>query len=79
MGEYERTASIGSAGVLMTTCMHRKAYVTREALAVILDVQDQLTTRESQVGPFRVAERSVVYRGSRVMSVEGRGCAGINR
>jgi hypothetical protein len=59
MEEYERTASIGPAGVLVTTCMHRKAYGTREAPAVIL-VWDQLAARESQAGPFGVAVRLVV-------------------
>jgi len=59
MGEYERTASIESAGVLVTTCMHRKALVTREAPAEI-GSWDQPATRESQAGPFGVAERPVV-------------------
>ena len=59
MEEYERTASIGSAGVLVTTCVHRKAHGTREAPAVIRS-RDQLATRESQAGPFGVAVRPVV-------------------
>ena len=59
MEGYERTASIGPAGVLVTTCMHRKAHGTREAPAVIRS-RDQLATRESQAGPFGVAVRPVV-------------------
>lgn len=59
MEEYERTASIVPAGVLVTTCMHRKALVTREAPAVIR-IWDQPATRESQAGPFGVTVRLVV-------------------
>jgi hypothetical protein len=59
MEEYERMASIGPAGVLVTTCMHRKALVTREAPAVICG-WDQPATRESQAGPFGVAVRPVL-------------------
>ena len=59
MEEYERTASIGPAGVLATACMHRGPDATREAPAVIRG-WDQLATRESQAGPFGVAGRLVV-------------------
>src|ERR1035441_10395790 len=60
MEGYERTASIVSAGVMTTTCMHRKAHGTRETPAVVLEVQDQPATRESQAGLFGAAERLVV-------------------
>ena len=43
----------------------------REALAGDVGTR-QPTAREGQVGPVRVAERSVGYRGSRVMPAEGR-------
>ena len=59
MGEYERTSSIGPAGVLATACRQRGPDATREAPAVIA-VGDQPATRESQAGPFGVAERLVV-------------------
>ena len=39
MEEYERTASLGPAEVLVTTFRYRKAYVTREAPTVILKEQ----------------------------------------
>jgi hypothetical protein len=60
MEGYERTASIGPAGVLTATCMHRKALGTRETPTVVLEVQDQPVTRESQTGLFGAAERFVV-------------------
>src|ERR1700676_3109588 len=53
MEECERTASVGPAGVLVMTCMHKKALVTREAPAVIRS-WDQPATRESKAGPFGV-------------------------
>ena len=58
MGQYERTGSIGLAGVVATACKPRGAAATREAPEVI--VRDQLATRESQAGPFGVAEGPVV-------------------
>ena len=57
---YERTGSVRPAGVMATACKRRGPDATREAPAVILDVQDQPATRESQVGLFGVAERLVV-------------------
>jgi uncharacterized protein RhaS with RHS repeats len=60
MEGYERTASIVSAGVMTTTCMHRKAHGTRETPAVVLEVQDQPASRESQAGLFGAAERLIV-------------------
>jgi hypothetical protein len=35
MEEYERTASIGPAEILVTICMHREAHGTWEAPALI--------------------------------------------
>jgi hypothetical protein len=55
---YERTDSIGPAGVLATACWQRGPDATREAPAVMHP--DQLATRESQAGPYGVAERLVV-------------------
>ena len=55
----ERTSFIGPAGVMAMACAHRRPDATREAPAVIA-VRDQLATRESQAGPFGVAERSVL-------------------
>jgi hypothetical protein len=60
MEGYERTASIGSAGVLTATCMHRRALGTRETPAVELEIQNQPATRESQAGLFGAAVRLVV-------------------
>ena len=60
MDEYERTTSISPAGVVTTTCMHRKAHGTRETPAVVLEVQDQPASRESQAGLFGAAERLIV-------------------
>ena len=60
MEEYERTKSIVSAGVVTATCMHRKAFGTRETPTVVLEVQDQPATRESQAGLFGAAVRFVV-------------------
>ena len=60
MEEYERTASIGLAGVLTTTCMYRKAYGTRETPAVEPEDRNQPATRESQAGLFGAAEVIVV-------------------
>jgi hypothetical protein len=60
MEGYERTASIVSAGVRTTTCMHREAYGTRETPAVELEIQNQPATRESQAGLFGAAVRFVV-------------------
>ena len=57
---YERTASIGPAGVLTATCMRRKALGTRETPTVVLEVQDQPVTRESQAGLLGAAVRLVV-------------------
>jgi hypothetical protein len=58
--EYERINSVGSVGVVATTCMYRKAHGTRETPTVVLEVQDQPVTRESQTGPFGSAVRFVV-------------------
>ena len=55
----ERTSSIGPAGIMAMACRHRRPDATREAPAVIA-VGDQLTTRESRVRPYGVAERSVL-------------------
>jgi hypothetical protein len=60
MEGYERTASIGPAGVLTATCMHRKALGTRETPTVVLEVQNQPVTRESQAGLIGAAVRFVV-------------------
>jgi hypothetical protein len=60
MGGYERTASIGPAGVLTATCMHRSALGTRETPSVGLEIQNQPATRESQAGLIGVAVRFVV-------------------
>ena len=57
--QYERTVSIGPAGVLATACKQRGPDATREAPAVIAGV-DQPATRERQAGPYGVAERLVV-------------------
>jgi hypothetical protein len=57
----ERTCSIEPAGVMAMACRHRRPDATREAPAVIAG-QDQLATRESQAGPYGVAERLVVPR-----------------
>ena len=46
MDEYERTSSISSAGVVTTTCMHRKAYGTRETPAV--EPEDRKQTSNSR-------------------------------
>jgi hypothetical protein len=43
---------IDLAGVMAMACKQRKPDATREAPAVILAVQDQLATRESQAEPF---------------------------
>jgi hypothetical protein len=59
MERYERTGSIGPAGVVATACKHRRPDATREAPTVIA-VTGQLTTRERQVRPFGVAERLAV-------------------
>jgi len=59
MGMDERTSSIGPAGIMAMACRHRRPDATREAPAVIA-VGDQLTTRESRVRPYGVAERSVL-------------------
>src|ERR1035441_9491063 len=55
MEEYERTASIGPAGVLVTTCMHRKAYVTRETPAVTLE--EQINRQLVRIRPGRLGWR----------------------
>jgi len=55
----ERISSIGPAGVMATACRHRRPDVTREAPAVIA-VLGQPAPRERQVGPYEVAERSVL-------------------
>ena len=60
MEEYERTAFIGLAGVLVTTCMHRKAHGTRETPAVEPEDRDQPASRESQAGLSGAAEGIVV-------------------
>jgi hypothetical protein len=44
--------SIDLAGVMAMACKQRRPDATREAPAVILAVQDQLATRESQAEPF---------------------------
>jgi len=59
MERDERTSSVEPAGVMAATCTHRRPDATREAPAVIAG-QDQPATRESQAGPYGVAERSVV-------------------
>jgi hypothetical protein len=59
MEQCERIGSIVPAGVVAMACRHRGSGATREAPAVIA-VRDQLATRESQAGPFGVAERSVL-------------------
>jgi hypothetical protein len=59
MGEYERNDPSDPAGVLATACRHRGPDATREAPAVIA-VWGQPAARESQAGPFGVAERLVV-------------------
>jgi hypothetical protein len=58
--EYERMNSVGSVGVLATTCMCRKAHGTRETPTVVLEDQDQPVTRESQTGLLGAAVRFVV-------------------
>jgi hypothetical protein len=60
MEEYERTASIGLAGVMTTTCMHRKAHGTRETPAVEPGNRDQPAARESQAGLSGAAEGIIV-------------------
>ena len=55
------SGSIGPAGVMATACRQRGTDATREAPAVIA-VSDQPATRESQAGPYGVAERPVVPR-----------------
>ena len=56
MGEYERIYSIGLAGVVTATYMHRKAYGTRETPAVGPEDRDQPASRESQAGLSGAAE-----------------------
>jgi hypothetical protein len=56
---YERTGSVGPAGVVATACMQRGPDATREAPAAISS-RDQPATRESQAGPFGVSERPIV-------------------
>jgi hypothetical protein len=58
--EYERMNSVGSVGVLATTCMYRKAHGTRDAPAVEPEDRDQPATRESQAGLSGAAEGIVV-------------------
>ena len=58
--EYERIKSVGSVGVLATTCMYRKAHGTRETPAVEPEDRDQPATRESQAGLSGAAEGIVV-------------------
>jgi hypothetical protein len=47
---------------MTTACTHRKADATRETPAVVLEVQDQPATRESQAGPYGMAEGPVLPR-----------------
>jgi hypothetical protein len=58
--EYERFRSVGSVGVVATTCMYRKAHGTRETPAVEPEDRDQPASRESQAGLSGAAERFVV-------------------
>ncbi len=60
MEGYERTASIGPAGVVVTRWMYRKAHGTRETTAVEMEDQNQPATRESQAGLFGAAEGILV-------------------
>jgi len=59
MEKYERISSIQPAGVMATACRQKGPAATREAPAVVMRV-DQPTARESQAGPYGVAERSVL-------------------
>ena len=59
-GRARANKPIGPAGVLATACRPRGPDATREAPAVI--GSDQPAARESQAGPFGVAERPVVPR-----------------
>jgi hypothetical protein len=71
MGEYERMAPIGPAGVLATACRRRGPDATREAPAVIAAAVNRELVR---VRPGRLGwRRGPQYRGSRVMPGEGRG------
>jgi hypothetical protein len=59
MEEHERIHSIGPAGVMATAC--KQKWIRRNTGSPGGDrSNDQLTTRESQVGPYGVAERFVV-------------------
>jgi len=60
MEQHERMGSVGSVGVLVTTCMYRKAYGTRETPAVEPEDRDQPASRESQAGLSGAAEGIVV-------------------
>jgi hypothetical protein len=58
MERYERTNSIRPAGVVATAC-RQKGTRSNTGSPSGDRSQDQLATRESQAGPYGVAERSV--------------------
>jgi hypothetical protein len=59
MKPYERTVSIGPAGVMATVCMHKGTMRNTGSPSGDRSM-NQLATRERQAGPYGMAERLVV-------------------